>query len=81
MYPPRETMQDFNDRTSLAVIYFQALNNFRPAMPHLAVVGLPVATARDDFGTSQVYASEQSRDAGITSVKTNGTTKTIKDNT
>lgn len=33
------------------------------------------------IGTSQMYASEQSRDAGIVSVKTNGATTTIKDNT
>lgn len=33
------------------------------------------------IGTSQMYASEQSRDAGIASVKTNGATTTIKDNT
>lgn len=33
------------------------------------------------IGTSQMYASTQSRDAGIESVKTNGVSKTIKDNT
>ncbi|HHB7052099.1 TPA: YegP family protein [Klebsiella pneumoniae] len=33
------------------------------------------------IGTSQMYASKQSRDTGIASVKTNGTTTTIKDNT
>ncbi|MEG0862121.1 MAG: YegP family protein [Pseudomonas sp.] len=33
------------------------------------------------IGTSQMYASTQSRDAGIASVKTNGSTKTVKDNT
>jgi uncharacterized protein YegP (UPF0339 family) len=33
------------------------------------------------IGTSQMYATAQSRDTGIASVKTNGTTKTIKDNT
>lgn len=33
------------------------------------------------IGTSQMYASEQSRDAGINSVKTNGPSQTIKDNT
>jgi uncharacterized protein YegP (UPF0339 family) len=33
------------------------------------------------IGTSQMYASTASRDAGIESVKTNGTTKAIKDNT
>ncbi|EJG2383971.1 YegP family protein [Raoultella ornithinolytica] len=32
------------------------------------------------IGTSQMYASKQSRDTGIASVKTNGTTTTIKDN-
>jgi uncharacterized protein len=31
------------------------------------------------IGTSQMYASTQSRDVGIASVKTNGTTQTIKD--
>lgn len=33
------------------------------------------------IGTSQMYASEQSRETGIASVKANGTTKTVKDNT
>lgn len=33
------------------------------------------------IGTSQMYATAQARDTGIASVKTNGTTKTIKDNT
>ncbi|WP_407579579.1 YegP family protein [Citrobacter koseri] len=33
------------------------------------------------IGTSQMYASKQSRDTGIASVKNNGTTTTIKDNT
>ncbi|MGL5631302.1 MAG: YegP family protein [Azovibrio sp.] len=33
------------------------------------------------IGTSEMYESEQSRNAGINSVKTNGTTKTVKDNT
>ncbi|CAM3857958.1 YegP family protein [Pseudomonas wadenswilerensis] len=33
------------------------------------------------IGTSQMYASTQSRDAGIASVKSNGSSKTIKDNT
>ena len=33
------------------------------------------------IGTSQMYASAQSRDAGIESVKANGTSTTIKDNT
>lgn len=33
------------------------------------------------IGTSQMYASAQSRDAGIESVKTNGSSKTVKDNT
>lgn len=33
------------------------------------------------IGTSQMYASSQSRDGGIASVKTNGTATTIKDNT
>ena len=31
--------------------------------------------------TSQLYATEQSRDKGIASVKTNGTSETVKDNT
>ena len=33
------------------------------------------------IGTSQLYASEGSRDAGIKSVQENGSSKTIKDNT
>ena len=33
------------------------------------------------IGTSQMYASTQTRDAGIESVKANGTSTTIKDNT
>jgi len=33
------------------------------------------------IGTSQMYASAQARDAGINSVKTNGTSTTVKDNT
>jgi uncharacterized protein YegP (UPF0339 family) len=33
------------------------------------------------IGTSQMYSSEQSRDVGIASVKANGATTTIKDNT
>ncbi|MDD2049421.1 YegP family protein [Pseudomonas putida] len=33
------------------------------------------------IGSSQMYATAQSRDAGIASVKTNGSSKTIKDNT
>lgn len=33
------------------------------------------------IGTSQMYASTQSRDAGIASVKANGSSKTVKDNT
>ena len=33
------------------------------------------------IGTSQMYASTASRDDGITSVKANGSSKTIKDNT
>lgn len=33
------------------------------------------------IGTSQMYASAQSRDAGIESVKTNGATSAVKDNT
>ncbi|WP_313298138.1 YegP family protein [Diaphorobacter sp.] len=31
------------------------------------------------IGTSQMYATAQSRDAGIDSVKNNGATKTVKD--
>ena len=33
------------------------------------------------IGTSQLYASEASRDKCIASVKTNGTSETVKDNT
>ena len=33
------------------------------------------------IGTSQMYASEKSRDGGIDSVKANGSTETVKDNT
>ena len=33
------------------------------------------------IGSSQMYASEQSRDKGIASVKTNGPSQTVKDNT
>ena len=33
------------------------------------------------IGTSQMYASQASRDAGMTSVKTNGPSSTVKDNT
>lgn len=33
------------------------------------------------IGTSQMYASTQARDAGIDSVKANGTSTTVKDNT
>ena len=33
------------------------------------------------IGTSQFYASEQSRDKGIESVKNNGVSETIKDQT
>lgn len=33
------------------------------------------------IGSSQLYASESSREGGIASVKANGTTTTIKDNT
>jgi Uncharacterized conserved protein len=33
------------------------------------------------IGNSQMYASEQSRDKGIASVKTNGPSQTVKDNT
>lgn len=32
------------------------------------------------IGTSQMYASVSGRDNGITSVKTNGTSETVKDN-
>ncbi|CAH5356648.1 hypothetical protein AI2839V1_3038 [Enterobacter cloacae] len=33
------------------------------------------------IGGSQLYATEQSRDKGIASVKTNGSSQTVKDNT
>lgn len=33
------------------------------------------------IGTSQMYASDSSRDSGIASCKSNGASKTIKDNT
>lgn len=33
------------------------------------------------IGSSQLYASEQSRETGIASVKNNGTSQTVKDNT
>jgi uncharacterized protein YegP (UPF0339 family) len=33
------------------------------------------------IGTSQMYSSEQARDAGIASVKANGASRAIKDNT
>lgn len=33
------------------------------------------------IGTSQMYATTQSRETGIASVKNNGSTKTVKDNT
>ncbi|ENZ4138247.1 YegP family protein [Enterobacter ludwigii] len=33
------------------------------------------------IGSSQMYASAQSRDKGIASVKTNGSSQTVKDNT
>ncbi|MFK0370576.1 YegP family protein [Enterobacter sichuanensis] len=33
------------------------------------------------IGSSQLYATEQSRDNGIASVKTNGSSQTVKDNT
>lgn len=33
------------------------------------------------IGTSQMYATSQSRETGIASVKSNGSSKTIKDNT
>jgi len=33
------------------------------------------------IGTSQLYTTAESRDAGITSVKHNGKSKTVKDNT
>lgn len=33
------------------------------------------------IGSSQMYSSEEARDKGIASVKSNGSTQTIKDNT
>lgn len=39
------------------------------------------AANHQTIGSSQFYASEQSRDKGIESVKTNGSTTTIKDQT
>jgi uncharacterized protein YegP (UPF0339 family) len=33
------------------------------------------------IGTSQMYATTQSREVGIASVKSNGSTRTVKDNT
>lgn len=33
------------------------------------------------IGSSQMYASEQTRETGIASVKNNGTSQTVKDNT
>ncbi|EME8861094.1 YegP family protein [Enterobacter mori] len=33
------------------------------------------------IGSSQLYATEQSRDKGVASVKTNGSAQTVKDNT
>jgi hypothetical protein len=39
------------------------------------------ATNGQVIGTSQMYASEASRDNGIASVKTNGVSETVKDNT
>jgi uncharacterized protein YegP (UPF0339 family) len=39
------------------------------------------ATNGQVIGTSQMYASEQTRDAGIESVKKNGPTETVKDKT
>ncbi|MDP2228282.1 MAG: YegP family protein [Moraxellaceae bacterium] len=39
------------------------------------------ATNGQVIGSSQMYGSAASRDAGIESVKTNGTSTTIKDNT
>jgi len=38
------------------------------------------ATNHEIIGTSEMYASVQSRDAGIESVKTNGVSTVIKDN-
>lgn len=39
------------------------------------------ATNGQVIGTSQLYSSTSSRDSGIESVKTNGPTTTVKDNT
>ncbi|MDR5171134.1 YegP family protein [Methylobacillus flagellatus] len=39
------------------------------------------ATNGQVIGTSQLYSSTSSRDSGIESVKTNGPTKIVKDNT
>jgi uncharacterized protein YegP (UPF0339 family) len=39
------------------------------------------ATNGQVIGTSQMYATAQTRDTGISSVKTNGPTKNIRDNT
>lgn len=39
------------------------------------------ATNGQVIGTSQMYASAATRDKGIASVKSNGTTKTVKDKT
>lgn len=39
------------------------------------------ATNGQVIGTSQLYSSASSRDSGIESVKTNGPTKTVRDNT
>ena len=39
------------------------------------------AANHEVIGRSQMYSSESARDNGIESVKTNGTTTTIKDNT
>lgn len=39
------------------------------------------ATNGQVIGTSQMYATEASRDAGIASVKGNGASTTVKDNT
>ncbi len=68
------------------------LNQFKKIARMIAV--LSVSTAKNGkpyfnlkaanhqiIGSSQFYASEQSRDKGIESVKTNGSTTTIKDQT
>ena len=39
-----------------------------------------MATNHHVIGTSQMYASEQARDAGIASVKSNASTTTVQDN-